>query len=238
MEEKNQQKKTKRNIIGTIILCLAVLFSLLLSVQIAVRGYADIAGYSVFRVVTGSMEPALPVNTLLISHKTKIEKIQKNDIVVFRSPTGRGSDRIVTHRVVSIVWQEDGSVQLETRGDANPVADGRMVGQEDLIGKVIWHSEKEGGAMAVVSFLSSKIGFMACIALPVLLLGGLILRSCILSIQNDIYRAQRELEEEEETIVTPVSEEEYQEIYDRIKAELIEEIRNKHEHWEQNKADN
>lgn len=219
-------------------MCLAVLFSLLLSVQIAVRGYADIAGYSVFRVVTGSMEPALPVNTLLISHKTKIEKIQKNDIVVFRSPTGRGSDRIVTHRVVSIVWQEDGSVQLETRGDANPVADGRMVGQEDLIGKVIWHSEKEGGAMAVVSFLSSKIGFMACIALPVLLLGGLILRSCILSIQNDIYRAQRELEEEEETIVTPVSEEEYQEIYDRIKAELIEEIRNKHEHWEQNKADN
>ena len=219
-------------------MCLAVLFSLLLSVQIAVRGYADIAGYSVFRVVTGSMEPALPVNTLLISHKTKIEKIQKNDIVVFRSPTGRGSDRIVTHRVVSIVWQEDGSVQLETRGDANPVADGRMVGQEDLIGKVIWHSEKEGGAMAVVSFLSSKIGFMACIALPVLLLGGLILRSCILSIQNDIYRAQRELEEEEETIVTPVSEEEYQEIYDRLKAELIEEIRNKHEHCEQNKADN
>ena len=46
MEEKSEKKK-KRKIAGTIVLCFAVLFSLFISIQIVVRGYADIAGYSV-----------------------------------------------------------------------------------------------------------------------------------------------------------------------------------------------
>ena len=75
MEEKSEKKK-KRKIAGTIVLCFAVLFSLFISIQIVVRGYADIAGYSVFRVLTGSMEPTLSVNTLVVSHKTNIEKIK------------------------------------------------------------------------------------------------------------------------------------------------------------------
>ena len=232
MEEKSEKKK-KRKIAGTIVLCFAVLFSLFISIQIVVRGYADIAGYSFFRVVTGSMEPTLSVNTLVVSHKTNIEKIKVKDIVVFRSPTGAGSDRIVTHRVVSVVW-ENGTATLETRGDANPVADSRMVRQKDLIGKVVWYSDKEGGIMSVMSFLGSKTGFLACIALPILFLGGLILRSCIVSIQKDLYRAQRELAREEEIeAASHVSHEEYEEIYEKIRTELIEELKNDHEQNQQ-----
>ena len=232
MEEKSEKKK-KREIAGTIVLCFAVLFSLFISIQIVVRGYADIAGYSVFRVVTGSMEPTLSVNTLVVSHKTNIEKIKVKDIVVFRSPTGAGSDRIVTHRVVSVVW-ENGTAALETRGDANPVADSRMVRQKDLIGKVIWYSDKEGGIVSVMGFLGSKTGFLVCIALPILLLGGLILRSCIVSIQKDLYRAQRELAREREIeAASHISHEEYEEIYDKIRAELIEELKNNHEQNQQ-----
>lgn len=232
MEEKSEKKK-KRKIAGTIVLCFAVLFSLFISIQIVVRGYADIAGYSVFRVVTGSMEPTLSVNTLVVSHKTNIEKIKVKDIVVFRSPTGAGSDRIVTHRVVSVVW-ENGTATLETRGDANPVADSRMVRQKDLIGKVIWYSDKEGGIVSVMGFLGSKTGFLVCIALPILFLGGLILRSCIVSIQKDLYRAQRELAREREIeAASHISHEEYEEIYDKIRAELIEELKNNHEQNQQ-----
>lgn len=228
-----EEKSKKREIAGTIVLCFAVLFSLFISIQIVVRGYADIAGYSVFRVVTGSMEPTLSVNALVVSHKSDIEKIKVKDIVVFRSPTGAGSDRIVTHRVVSVVW-ENGTAALETRGDANPVADSRMVRQKDLIGKVIWYSDKEGGIVSVMGFLGSKTGFLACIALPILLLGGLILRSCIVSIQKDLYRAQRELAREGEIeAASHISHEEYEEIYDKIRAELIEELKNNHEQNQQ-----
>lgn len=228
-----EEKSRKREIAGTIVLCFAVLFSLFISIQIVVRGYADIAGYSVFRVVTGSMEPTLSVNALVVSHKSDIEKIKVKDIVVFRSPTGAGSDRIVTHRVVSVVW-ENGTAALETRGDANPVADSRMVWQKDLIGKVIWYSDKEGGIVSVMGFLGSKTGFLVCIALPILLLGGLILRSCIVSIQKDLYRAQRELAREGEIeAASHISHEEYEEIYDKIRAELIEELKNNHEQNQQ-----
>ena len=85
MSEKTRGKKTKREIVGTIILCIMVLFSLLISVQIVVRGYANIFGFSFFRVVTGSMEPTLPVGSILLCRSEAIEDIEADDIVCFRS---------------------------------------------------------------------------------------------------------------------------------------------------------
>ena len=232
-QEQNQgKKKDFRSIASATVLVVAVLFSLILSVQVVLRGYAGVAGYSVFRVITGSMEPTLAVDSLVLAKKTAITDIKVDDIVVFFAPTGSGESRIVTHRVVSIGWNEYGAVELETRGDANPVADSDLVTGDDLIGKVVWYTEEEGGVMNIVSFISSKFGFIACIAFPILLLGGLILRACIASIQNEIYRVSRELDLESEKALEEaghVSAEEYQEIYQRIKAELLEEQKKNHE---------
>ena len=178
------------NVISTCLLCLAVSLCLVISAQVVTRGYAGIAGYSVFRVVTGSMEPTLPVNSLVISHQTPIDSIAQGDIVVFYSPTGIvGRDRIVTHRVVSILHQ-DGVTALETRGDANPVADSYLIGEQRLIGKVVWYTGREREGASVVGFIGSGFGFIACIVFPLLLISGLILRGSITSIRRQLADAR------------------------------------------------
>lgn len=218
------------NVISTCLLCLAVSLCLVISAQVVTRGYAGIAGYSVFRVVTGSMEPTLPVNSLVISHQTPIDSIAQGDIVVFYSPTGIvGRDRIVTHRVVSILHQ-DGVTALETRGDANPVADSYLIGEQRLIGKVVWYTGRESEGASVVGFIGSGFGFIACIVFPLLLLSGLILRGSITSIRRQLADA-RALADAEEAFQsengTTLSQGEYEELYERVKAEVLAELKAK-----------
>ena len=59
-------KKNRKAIIILVnaILLAAVIFSVTVASQVMKKGYATIAGHSMFRVVTGSMEPTLPVGSL------------------------------------------------------------------------------------------------------------------------------------------------------------------------------
>ena len=80
----------------------------------------------------------------------------------------------------------------------------------------------------LLSLFTSKIGFLGCIALPSILLAAFILKSSVGSIQQELnailemekLKNETDLEETEPV----VSEEEYNEMYERIKAELIEEL--------------
>lgn len=232
--EYKQEDKLFRpaNIISTALLCIAVSLCLVISAQVVTRGYAGIAGFSVFRVVTGSMEPTLPVNSLVVSRRTPIDDIAPDDIVVFYSPTGIvGRNRIVTHRVVSVLHQ-DGVTGLETRGDANPVADSYLVGEQSLIGKVVWYAGRESEGASVVGFIGSGFGFIACIVFPLLLISGLILRGSITSIRRQLADARtaadgKGVPQEDGAML---SQAEYEELYERIKAEVLAELKaEKHE---------
>ncbi len=70
-------------------------------------------------VISGSMEPALPVGSLLLVAPTAADEIRPGDIVTVDRPGGRG---LVTHRVVttSVV---DGRTTVELKGDANATVD-------------------------------------------------------------------------------------------------------------------
>ncbi|AXA96640.1 signal peptidase I [Microbacterium sp. PM5] len=70
-------------------------------------------------VISGSMEPALPVGSLLLVAPTAADEIRPGDIVTVDRPGGRG---LVTHRVVttSVV---DGRATVELKGDANATVD-------------------------------------------------------------------------------------------------------------------
>ncbi len=229
METKKAAHSTG-DIVSVAVLCASVILCIAVALQVTANGYASVMGYSLFRVVTGSMEPTIPVNAVVVCHKTDIRDIAVGDIVVFRAVVDLNGEKIITHRVNSVCTQSDGTVTLETRGDANPVADNWSVTQRQLIGKVVWYSDKEGGVTRVMGFLSGSVGFLACIVFPVLLLGALILRGSINSIRRQLQEVAREIDEAAvpggEVKLTP---EEYEEIYQKVRAEVLEELRNKHE---------
>lgn len=212
--------------LATLACVTALLLCILIVAQIYTQGYVNIAGFSVFRVVTGSMEPDIPVGALLLSKETPISEIETKDVVCFISKEPPTQGRVITHRVVSITKGGDGAILLETRGDANLVADRYYVTEENLVGRVTWFT-KEGNLMAgLMSFLTNKLGFLICILFPVLLVAGFILRSCVQNIRNEMDMVLHEIEKEEEKHQTAhLTPEEYAEMEARIRQECLEEIK-------------
>ncbi len=81
-------------------------------------------GYGVAVVLSGSMEPALSVNDLVIIQETK--EAATDDIIVYQN----GEDLII-HRVLAITDDE-----IITKGDANDSADA-PIRAEDVKGKLV-----------------------------------------------------------------------------------------------------
>ncbi len=223
--EKSNISKKIGSSLATLACVTAFLLCILIVAQVYTQGYVNIAGFSVFRVVTGSMEPDIPVGSLLLSREVPISQIETKDIVCFVSKEPPTEGRIITHRVVSITQREDGTILLETQGDANLITDRYYVTAENLVGKVAWYT-KEGNLMAgLMGFLTNEVGFLICVVFPVLLVAGFILRSCVRNIRKEMDTVLHEVEKEEKHQVVQLTQEEYAEMEARIRQEFLEEMK-------------
>lgn len=117
----------------------------------------SVFGVSTAVVITGSMEPAVSVNDMVVIHEQ--ESYEPGDIVSYQS-----GSMLVTHRVTAVT---DGG--YITRGDANNTDDGEIA-REAVVGKVVLVIPKVGYAIA---FLQTPLGMLvmtgvlfALVALP------------------------------------------------------------------------
>ena len=228
MKEESQKFNNLHKKIGSALSTLALVISIILCLtvvtQVCSNGYVQIGGFSLFRVVSGSMEPELPVGTLLICQETEIQQIQEGDIICFRSRNPQIMGKIITHRVINVTVSGEGEPLLETKGDANLSADSEFVTRKNLIGRVN-HYAKDGNFMAsLVNVLTDKIGFLMLIMFPTLLIAGFILRSCMMNMRRDIEIALEEEKRQKAEEDKLYTEEEYAAMLARIKSELLEEM--------------
>lgn len=123
-------------------------------------------GFKPYAVVSGSMEPGLPVGSLILSKVTEPETIKEGDIITFR--ISDGSANRATHRVVRV---EESS--FITKGDNNKDIDTNPISFKDLIGKVVFSLPLLGFLYYFLSTLAGKIVvgglFMVLILLSMLL---------------------------------------------------------------------
>ena len=183
------------NVVSVIIITSAVV--VLLTVVLTRSGEApNIFGYSVFRVLTGSMEPAIETDSLILVRRIDPSEIKKDDIISFYSQDPSHGGAVNTHRVVSA--EQDGELwYYTTKGDANQVADKYIVTSNDLIGKVIFTSHALG---LFVRLLANPLIFIPVILLPLfmILLSNLI---------RTVRLAKKMAKEEEEAAVREALEE-------------------------------
>lgn len=99
-------------------------------------------GWGAAKILTGSMEPEMPVGSLIIIHEK--EDYQVGEAVTYIDSYGRS----VTHRIVSL----DGDVVV-TKGDANNAED-KPFSESQIIGKVMCVIP---GAGRVFSLLQSPV---------------------------------------------------------------------------------
>ncbi|NLM45359.1 MAG: signal peptidase I [Firmicutes bacterium] len=86
--------------------------------------------YKFFCVVSGSMEPALPVGCIIVIDTDKSRLYDPGDIITYRL-----GDEYITHRVTELEY--DGSFFYRTRGDANVSADSEPVAHTAVVGRVV-----------------------------------------------------------------------------------------------------
>lgn len=180
----------------SLLLAAAVAFCVFVLYQIRRDGYVTIFGCSVFHVVSGSMEPEIPVGALIISKKTEIEDIEVEDIISFRSLESYMQGSIVTHRVVEI-HKKDGELALVTQGDANNSMDAYYVTRDNLVGRIIYHTRDGNFITSLYGFLTNKAGFFVIVIVPVILLTATILQDNMKKIRKEIARMKKEIEEEQ-----------------------------------------
>lgn len=227
MECEKQKKRLQQgvSVVITVFLVLSLVLCLYAVAQVLNNGYVNIGGFMVFRVVTGSMEPSISTGSLLVAREVAIETVEVGDIVCFLSDEEAISGMVVTHRVQQVLTGFAGEVLLETKGDANLALDSDYVTAENLIGKVIWHTGESSLIASIVSIFSSNIGFLGCIIFPILLLAGLILRDSIKGIRRELEEFQKTSDQPAPDPLCGMTQEEYDEMYQRIKAEIMEELK-------------
>ena len=103
------------------------------------KNYPNYFGYTFFEVASGSMEPTLYVNDVILVKITK-ENLNKDDIIAFMQ-----DKTIVTHRIVFI----DKDI-ITVKGDNNNTID-RPINRNTVIGKVVKIYSKLGVWKKVLS---------------------------------------------------------------------------------------
>ncbi|WP_061782008.1 signal peptidase I [Microbacterium hominis] len=99
---------------------LLTIAALLGVVCIAVFALALITGIRPVVVISGSMEPEIPVGAVVFTQSVAAAEFVPGDIVTVERPRGLG---LVTHRLVSSTDLGDGTFSFVLRGDANDVDD-------------------------------------------------------------------------------------------------------------------
>ncbi|HHX73440.1 MAG TPA: signal peptidase I, partial [Firmicutes bacterium] len=114
----------------TLCLVLAVFFLLVLLVQGGLALQGLFTRYRLFSVISGSMEPALPVGCIIVIDTEKSRLYAPGEIITYRQ-----GEEYITHRVAELGY--DGGFFYRTRGDANMYADNDPVAHRAVVGRVV-----------------------------------------------------------------------------------------------------
>ena len=118
---------------------------------------ASLAGYTPLTVASDSMSPTFRTGDMIVIRKCDPSKLVEGDIITFHTIINN-QYALNTHRIAQI-HETNGVRSYVTKGDNNAIADG------DIVGKYVTKIPVMG---KVMDFLSSSIGFLVVIVLPLL----------------------------------------------------------------------
>ena len=106
---------------GLILLILLMLFVALNVIGLAFKNERRLSpwGTGFILIISGSMEPSIPVGALVFVREVSADKIEVGDVITSFSSDGQA---LVTHRVRRIITDGDEYMYI-TRGDANNTDD-------------------------------------------------------------------------------------------------------------------
>src|SRR3978361_543070 len=78
-------------------------------------------GYRTLTMLTGSMSPEIDPGDVVVVTPVATAEVTKGMVITYHIPIGDHS--LITHRVISVQHSTDGTITVNTKGDANKAAD-------------------------------------------------------------------------------------------------------------------
>lgn len=125
---------------------------------------ASLGGFTPMVVKTDSMAPTFMAGDLIFIKKCDTSKLKEGDVVCFHTII-ENEYALNTHRIQKIE-DNGGARSYTTKGDNNEISDQHIISDGDIVGKYVGRLQKMG---KVMDFLSSSVGFLVVIVLPMLL---------------------------------------------------------------------
>lgn len=122
-----------------------------------------ILGGQSLAVLSGSMEPGIPVGSIVVAMPVDASDLQVGDVVTYKLT----EDTLVTHRVVEINAEEQ---TITTKGDANEVNDSNPVPYENVVGRVKFHLPYAGYISIYIRTPLGIAGICAVVFVMIILL--------------------------------------------------------------------
>lgn len=121
-------------------------------------------GYHIYTVISGSMEPKIPIGSLVYIRDSAPEDMVTDDVIAYYGASDQAS--IITHRVV-----ENRMLMGEfiTKGDANKTKDMNPIPYANFIGKVVLSIPKVGKIAQLLTSSPGKIAAVCIIAFSIVL---------------------------------------------------------------------
>lgn len=117
------------NAITTLIIVIVAVLAILLA---GVR----LVGLAPYVVLSGSMEPAYHVGSVIYVKDIEPEELKVKDPITYTIEGGT----VVTHRIIEVIQDEEqpNNLSFKTKGDANKDEDGTPVSADKIIGKPVF----------------------------------------------------------------------------------------------------
>nr|MBA2381629.1 signal peptidase I [Chloroflexota bacterium] len=129
---------------------------------------APLSGRELFIIGGGSMEPSIPLGSLVVVSRIDPMMIAAGDVVTIRADNGV----VITHRVLRVVDRPEGRF-VELKGDANQSSDASLVPARAIVGAADHFVPFAGFAqeyLATLPGLLSVVGFLGALSVICMLL--------------------------------------------------------------------
>jgi len=145
------------DLLSSLIVALVVILALAL---VGVR----LIGLQVFTVLSGSMEPAYHVGSLIYVKEVDYRQLRPGDVITYMLD----EDTVVTHRISRVLPDENDPevIRFFTKGDANEAEDGMSVHYKNIIGSPVFSIPKLG---YLAAYIQNPPGMYIAIAVGALM---------------------------------------------------------------------
>ena len=138
-------------------------------VSVSMLQFIPLSGHQSYIVRGGSMEPTVPLGSIIIVGKVAPSAVVVGDVVTFKTAAAV----IVTHRITAIADDASGMLSFTTKGDANRFEDASPWPAQAVVGRVEAWLPYAGIVPVFASTSSGLIAILSTMGALLMLIWGL-----------------------------------------------------------------